>query len=157
MKVVEITAMHSKRNISVLNTFVFEDKDVLETRKRILRKDGFKYNRHERRYEKYLKCLKVTLTHSFDTLGKDAIQDSLEYEIIKYGYRYIDNGDGTFNVCYDHAQDSYFNEYSWHHVARVREDENTYYIKGEGDSCEGEYYKNEWTFADALINQCGVF
>ena len=42
----------------------------------------------------------------------DAIQDSLEYEIIKYGYRYIDNGDGTFNVCYDHAQDSYFNEYS---------------------------------------------
>ena len=87
----------------------------------------------------------------------DAIQDSLEYEIIKLGYRYIDNGDGTFNVCYDHAQDSYFNEYSWHHVARVREDENTYYISGEGDSCESEYYKNEWTFADALINQCEVF
>ena len=87
----------------------------------------------------------------------DGVQDSLEYEIIKLGYRYIDNGDGTFNVCYDHAQDSYFNEYSWHHVARVREDENTYYISGEGDSCEGEYYKNEWTFADALINQCGVF
>ena len=35
MKVVEITAMHSKRNISVLNTFVFTDKDVLETRKKI--------------------------------------------------------------------------------------------------------------------------
>ena len=87
----------------------------------------------------------------------DAIQDSLEYEIIKYGYRYIDNGDGTFDVCYDHSQDSYFNEYSLHHVARVREDENTYYIKGDGDSCEGEYYKNDWTFADALINQCGVF
>ena len=87
----------------------------------------------------------------------DGVQDSLEYEIIKYGYRYIDNGDGTFNVCYDHAQDPYFNEYSLHHVARVREDENTYYIKGEGDSCEGEYYKNEWTFADALINQCGVY
>lgn len=153
MKVVEITSMHSKRNISVLNTFVFTDKDVLETRKRILRKDGFKYNRQERRYEKYLKGLKVTLTHSFDT----SIQDSLEYEIIKNGYRYIDNEDGTFNVCYDHAQDSYFNEYSWHHVARVREDENTYYISCEGDSCEGEYYKNEWTFADALINQCGVF
>ena len=50
MKVVEITAMHSKRNISVLNTFVFTDKDVLETRKRILRKDGFKYNRQERRF-----------------------------------------------------------------------------------------------------------
>ena len=82
---------------------------------------------------------------------------SLEYEIIKLGYRYIDNGDGTFNVCYDHAQDSYFNEYTWHHVARVREDENTYYISGEGDLCEGEYYKNEWTFADALINQCGVY
>lgn len=87
----------------------------------------------------------------------DAIQDSLEYEIIKTGYRYIDNEDGTYDVCYDHAQDSYFNEYSWHHVAIVREDENTYYISGEGDSCEGEYYKNEWTFADALINQCGVY
>lgn len=87
----------------------------------------------------------------------DAIQDSVEYEIIKTGYRYIDNGDGTFNVCYDHALDSYFSEYSWHHVARVREDENTYYIKGEGDSCEGEYYKNEWTFADALRYQCEDF
>ena len=38
MKVVEITSMHSKRNISVINTFVFTDKYVLETRKRILRK-----------------------------------------------------------------------------------------------------------------------
>lgn len=87
----------------------------------------------------------------------DAIQDSLEYEIIKSGYRYIDNGDGTFNVCYDHAQDSYFNEYSLHHVARVREDENTYYIKGEGIRARVNTIKNEWTFTDALINQCGVF
>ena len=87
----------------------------------------------------------------------DAIQDSLEYEIIKTGYRYIDNEDGTFNVCYDHSQDSYFSEYSWHHVARVREDENTYYISGEGDSCEGEYPKNEWTLSDAIKNQCGVY
>mgnify|MGYP004462043325 CR=1 FL=1 len=87
----------------------------------------------------------------------ETIQDSLEYEIIKTGFRYNDNGDGTFDVCYDHAQDAYFSEINKHHVARVREDENTYYIKGEGDSCEGEYYKNEWTFADALKNQCGDF
>ena len=85
------------------------------------------------------------------------LDSNVEYEIIKLGYRYIDNEDGTYDVCYDHAQDSYFSEINKHHVARVREDENTYYIKGEGDSCEGEYYKNDWTFADALINQCGVF
>lgn len=67
----------------------------------------------------------------------DAIQDSLEYEIIKTGYRYIDNEDGTYDVCYDHAQDSYFSEINKHHVARVRDDESTYYIIGESDSCEG--------------------
>ena len=85
----------------------------------------------------------------------DTIQDSLEYEIIKTGYRYIDNEDGTYDVCYDHAQDSYLSEINKHHVARVRENENTYYIIGEGDSCEGEYPKNEWTLADAIKNQCG--
>lgn len=84
----------------------------------------------------------------------DAIQDSLEYEIIKTGYRYIDNEDGTYDVCYDHAQDSYFSEINKHHVARVRDDENTYYIIGASDSCEGEYPKKDWTFADALKNQC---
>ena len=84
----------------------------------------------------------------------DAIQDSLEYEIIKTGYRYIDNEDGTYDVCYDHAQDSYFSEINKHHAARVRDDENTYYIIGEGDSCEGVYPKKDWTFADALKNQC---
>lgn len=94
---------------------------------------------------------------SYDPKSWYGIQDSLEYEIIKTGFRYNDNGDGTFDVCYDHAQDVYFSEINKHHVARVREDENTYYIIGEGDSCEGEYYKNEWTFADALKNQCGDF
>ena len=84
----------------------------------------------------------------------DAIQDSLEYEIIKTGYRYIDNEDGTYDVCYDHAQDSYFSEINKHHAARVRDDENTYYIIGEGDSCEGVYPKKDWTFADSLKNQC---
>ena len=96
------------------------------------------------------------MLNELDTKLNDAIQDSLEYEIIKSGYRYIDNEDGTYDVCYDHAQDSYFSEMNKHHVSRVREDENTYYIKGEVDSFEGEYYKNDWTFADALINQCGV-
>ena len=82
---------------------------------------------------------------------------SLEYEIIKSGFRYIVNGDGTFDVCYDHAQDSYFSEINKHHVARVRDDENTYYIKAEWDSCEGAYLKNEWTFDEAIKNQCGHF
>lgn len=82
---------------------------------------------------------------------------SLEYEIIKTGYRYIDNRDGTFNVCYDHAQDSYFSEINKHHVARVRDDENTYYLIGEGEYCEEQYPKNLWTLADAIINQYGAF
>ena len=84
----------------------------------------------------------------------DAIQDSLEYEIIKTGFRYIDNGNGTFDVCYDHAQDSYFSEINGHHVATVREDDSTWYIKGEYGTCEGEYPKKDWTFSDALKNQC---
>lgn len=84
----------------------------------------------------------------------DALQDSIEYEIIKTGFRYIGNGDGTFDVCYDHSQDSYFSEINKHHVARVREDDNTWYIKGEYDTCEGEYSKKDWTFADALKYQC---
>lgn len=84
----------------------------------------------------------------------EAIQDSVKYEIIKTGFRYIDNKDGTFDVCYNHEQDSYFSVVNKHHVATVREDNNVWYIKGEGDSCEGEYYKNEWNLADALKNQC---
>lgn len=84
----------------------------------------------------------------------DAIQDSLEYQIIKTGFRYIDYKDGTFAVCYDHSQDSYFSEIYQHHVARVREDETIWYIRDVADGCEGEYLKNDWTFADALKNQC---
>lgn len=84
----------------------------------------------------------------------ESIQDSLEYEIIKTDFRYIANDDGTFDVCYDHAQDSYFSAINQHHVARVREDERTWYIKGESDACEGEYTKKDWTFFDALKNQC---
>lgn len=82
------------------------------------------------------------------------INAGMEDEIISLGYRYIKNDDDTFDVCYDHAQDSYFSEINKHHVAAVREDENTWYIKGEYDSCEGEYPKKDWTFADALKNQC---
>lgn len=84
----------------------------------------------------------------------DAIQDSLENEIIKTGFRYIDNEDGTFDVCYDHEQDANFLEINQHHVAKVREDDSTWYIKGEFDTCYGEYPKKDWTFADALKHQC---
>ena len=84
----------------------------------------------------------------------EAIQDSLEYAIIATGFRYIDNEDGTFDVCYDHKQDSCFSEICKHHVATVRDDDNVWYIKGEADDIYGEYPKKDWTFADALKNQC---
>ena len=84
----------------------------------------------------------------------EAIQDSLEYAIIATGFRYIDNEDGTFDVCYDHKQDSFFSEICKHHVATVRDDANMWYIQGEYDDIYGEYPKKDWTFADALKNQC---
>lgn len=85
----------------------------------------------------------------------DAIQDSLEDEIIKLGYRYTVNDDGTYDVCYDHAQDSFF-PVSQHHIARVREDDSMWYISNEGE-VEGEYPKCDWTLAEAIKDQCGEY
>lgn len=86
----------------------------------------------------------------------DAIQDSLEDEIIRLGFRYIDYEDGTYDVCYDHAQDSYFSIIHRHHVARIRDDSKMWYINNEGQG-EGEYQKCDWTLAEAIKNQCGEY
>lgn len=86
--------------------------------------------------------------------NRDGVQDSLEYEIIKYGYRYIDNGDGTFNVCYDHAQDSFFDGISSYHVATVKEDDDLWYIDNNEGSGWGEYPKADWSLSKAIYDQC---
>ena len=70
MFVVETITEHSDNGFRVLSTFSFTGKERLEQYKKSLKESGFKYNRQERRYEKYLKGLKVTLAHSFDTLKK---------------------------------------------------------------------------------------
>lgn len=81
----------------------------------------------------------------------------LEEEIIKTGFRYLDNEDGTYDVCYDHAQDPYFSPIiRGHRVATIREDERLWYISNEGDT-EGEYLKSDWTLKEAIIDQCVDF
>lgn len=82
---------------------------------------------------------------------------TLEEEIIKTGFRYLDNGDGTYDVCYDHAQDLYFSPIiRGHRVATIREDERLWYISNEGDT-EGMYLKSDWTLKEAIKDQCGDF
>lgn len=77
----------------------------------------------------------------------------LEEELKKLGYRYRDNEDGTYDVCYDHAQDSYF-EVNGYHVATVKEDENLWYINNNEGLGWGEYSKQDWTLKDAIYDQC---
>lgn len=58
----------------------------------------------------YLRQSVASLKRACELLEKkltEAIGDTLEQEIVKTGYRYRDNGDGTYDVCYDHAQDTF--------------------------------------------------
>ena len=48
----------------------------------------------------------------------------LEEELIKTGYRYRENDDNSFDVCYDHSQESFFTGVNMYHVATVKEDED---------------------------------
>lgn len=48
---------------------------------------------------------------------------TIEQELIKTGYCYRDNEDGSFDVCYDHNQDAFFAGLSVYHVATVKEDD----------------------------------
>lgn len=69
-------------------------------------------------------------------------------------YRYTVNNNGTYDVCYDHKQDTYFNS-SMYHVATIKEDEKTWYIDNNCGLGYGEYPKADWTLADAIKDQCG--
>lgn len=78
----------------------------------------------------------------------------LEKEIEKLGYRYEDNEDGTYTVCYDHKQDGFFVGPNKYHTATIRHDDKMWYIdNGEGLG-EGMYSKEDWTLAEAIKDQC---
>jgi hypothetical protein len=64
----------------------------------------------------------------------------LEEELIKTGYRYSDNEDGTFDVCYDHNQDAFFSPLNGYHVATVKEDDELWFV----DTNETKW----WCYAD---------
>lgn len=81
-------------------------------------------------------------------------KNMLEEELIKTGYRYSDNEDGTFDVCYDHNQDAFFSPLNGYHVASVKEDNELWYINNNEGAGWGEYPKADWTLADAIHDQC---
>lgn len=78
---------------------------------------------------------------------------TLEKELIKTGFCYAENEDGTFDVCYDHDQDSFFG-FSQYHVATVREDDKLWYVDNNCGLGEGEYPKEDWSLMEAIHDQC---
>ena len=102
-----------------------------------------------------LEILKKVAAAAID--GNDVVvvgNSDLEKEIEELGYRYEDNEDGTFDVCCDHAQDSYFGGSNKHHVATVRATQDYWFIDNKCGLGEGEYSKADWTLADAIKDQC---
>lgn len=81
-------------------------------------------------------------------------KNMLEEELIKTGYRYSDNEDGTFDVCYDHNQDAFFSPLNGYHVATVKEDNELWYINNNEGAGWGEYPKADWTLERAIYDQC---
>ena len=78
----------------------------------------------------------------------------LEEELIKTGYRYRENDDNSFDVCYDHSQDSFFTGANTYHVATVKEDENLWYVNNNEGAGWGEYPKADWSLSKAIYDQC---
>lgn len=85
--------------------------------------------------------------------AEDIMKKTIEEELIETGYRYRDNEDGTFDVCYDHNQDSFFSGVNLYHVATIKEDDDSWYINNNGGLGWGEYRKVDWTLADAIYDQ----
>lgn len=81
-------------------------------------------------------------------------KDTLEEELKKTGYRYSDNEDGSFDVCYDHNQDSFFSPLHGYHVATVKEDDEHWYVDNNCGAGWGEYSKKDWTLERAIYDQC---
>lgn len=79
---------------------------------------------------------------------------TIEQELIKTGYRYSDNEDGTYDVCYDHSQDAFFSPLHRYHVATVKEDEELWCVDNNCGAGWGEYPKTDWTLERAIYDQC---
>ena len=79
---------------------------------------------------------------------------TLEQELIKTGYCYRDNEDGSFDVCYDHNQDAFFSPLNGYHVVTVKEDDELWYVDNNCGAGWGEYPKEDWTLERAIYDQC---
>ena len=86
--------------------------------------------------------------------GKRKDMTTIEQELIKTGYRYSDNEDGSFDVCYDHNQDAFFSPLNGYHVATVKEDDELWYVDNNCGAGWGEYPKEDWTLERAIYDQC---
>ena len=84
----------------------------------------------------------------------NVIGDAIEIELDKTGYRYQSNEDGSYDVCYDHNQDNYFNGINMYHVATIKDDNELWYINNHAGAGWGEYPKKDWTLKDAIYDQC---
>lgn len=80
--------------------------------------------------------------------------DTLDKELNLTGFRYRDNEDGTFEVCYDHNQDTWFDSDPYH-TAAARDDEEYWYIDNRYGLGEGIYPKSDYTLLEAIYDQCG--
>ena len=78
----------------------------------------------------------------------------IEVELDKTGYRYLDNGDGTYDVCYDHKQDAFFSAVNTYHAATIKEDNTKWYINNNEGAGWGIYSKKDWKLKDAIYDQC---
>lgn len=84
----------------------------------------------------------------------DVLGDEIEVELNKIGYRYRDNEDGSYDVCYDHEQDAFFDGVRMYHVATVKDDAAMWYIDNNEGLGFGMYPKADWTLKEAIYDQC---
>lgn len=99
-------------------------------------------------------ALKSAAPAAFD--GNDIVvvedESTLEQELIKTGFHYSDNEDGTFDVCYN--RDVNFTGVNMYHVATVKEDAALWYVNNNCGAGWGEYPKEDWTLERAIYDQC---
>lgn len=77
---------------------------------------------------------------------------NLAEEISNTGFRYRDNGDGTFDVCYDHREDSFF-DMSAQSTAVVSENTSCWLVDYNTGAGIAEYPKEDWSLKDAITDQ----
>lgn len=82
------------------------------------------------------------------------VNKELEEQLSEIGYLFRNNEDGTYDVCYDHAQDASFVGVNMHKVATIKSDNTLWYINNNEGAGWGEYPKKDWTLKDAIYDQC---